>query len=135
MGCLTRLGLDRFHKGSQGKNTSPVAGVFLAVQPTPLSRIVLAFRSVSSGRHKIAIATLVFSTSGFHRLFATKPVRSETNKAARLSGANHGSIGDSWPIAFSGCPRGTRVACETERARGMQRLTNQLRLSLEPECL
>jgi len=28
---------------------------FLAVQPTPLSRIVLAFRSVSSGRHKIAI--------------------------------------------------------------------------------
>jgi hypothetical protein len=26
---------------------------------------------------------------------------------------DHGSIGDSWPIAFSGCPRGPRVVCET----------------------
>ena len=28
-------------------------------------------------------------------------------------GVNHGSIRDSWPIAFSGHPRGPRVACET----------------------
>src|SRR5713226_9111882 len=55
----------------------------------------------------------VSSTSGFHRLLATKPVSSETSKAERWSGANHGSIGDSWPIAFSGCPRGPRVVCET----------------------
>jgi hypothetical protein len=33
----------KFHKGSQGKKTSPVAEVFLAVKPTSLSRIVLAF--------------------------------------------------------------------------------------------
>src|SRR6266404_781665 len=26
---------------------------------------------------------------------------------------DHGSIRDSWPIAFSGCPRGPRVGCET----------------------
>ncbi len=70
----------KFHKGSRGKNTSPVAGVFLAVQPAPWSRIVLAFRSVSSGRYAIPVALLVFSASGFHRFFTTKPVRSETNK-------------------------------------------------------
>src|SRR5713101_9443859 len=38
------------------------------------------------------------------------------------------------PIAFSGYPRGPRVACETS-CRSTQRLTNQLRLALEPECL
>src|SRR5713226_8910826 len=77
----------------------------------------------------------VSSTSGFHRLFATKPVSSETSKAERWSGANHGSIGDSWPIAFSGCPRGPRVGCEAGGARGTQRLTFRLRLAPEPECL
>jgi len=57
-----------------------MAGVFLDVQPTPLSRIVLAFRSVDSGRYDIPVALLVFSTSGFHRFLTTKPVRSETHK-------------------------------------------------------
>jgi len=28
-------------------------------------------------------------------------------------GVNHSSIGDSWPIAFSGYPKGPRVGCET----------------------
>ena len=46
-----------------------------------------------------------------------------------MSDGNHGSIGDSWPIAVSGYPRGTRVGCGTERARGTQSLTNQLRLA------
>ena len=41
---------DKFYKRSQEKNTFPAAGFFLAVQPTPLSKIVLAFRSVFSGR-------------------------------------------------------------------------------------
>ena len=79
-------------------------------------------------------AVWVFSTSGFHRFFAAKPVSSETSKAERWLSGNHGSIWDSWPIAFSGYPRGPRVACETS-ARSTQRLTNQLRLALEPECL
>src|ERR1700684_2190154 len=43
-------------------------------------------------------------------------------------------MGDSWPIAFSGYPRGPRVGWETVCPRH-QRLTNQLRLALEPECL
>src|SRR6201993_5637319 len=58
-------------------------------------------------------AVWVFSTSGFHRFFATKPVSSETSKAERRSSGDHGSIRDSWPIAFSGYPRGPRVRCET----------------------
>ena len=100
----------KFYKRSQEKNSFPAAGFFLTVQPTPWSRIVLVFRSRISGRCCVRAALMVFSARGFHRLGATKPVRSETNQAARSSGANHGSIGDSWPIAFSGCPRGTRVA-------------------------
>jgi hypothetical protein len=71
-------------KGVKKKNTSPVAGFLLDVQPTPLSRIVLAFRSVDSERYQhSSVAVWVFSTSGFHHLFATKPVSSETNKAER----------------------------------------------------
>jgi hypothetical protein len=70
----------------------------------------LAFGSRILGRCFVRAALMVFSATGFHRLGATKPVRSETNQAARLSGANRGSIGGSWPIAFSGYPRGTRVA-------------------------
>ena len=55
-----------------------MAGVFLAVQPAPWSKIVFAFRSADSGRYNIR--SFGFSTSGFHRIFATKPVCSETNK-------------------------------------------------------
>src|ERR1700687_1074813 len=63
---------------------------------------------------RVAPAIWVFSTSGFHYVLATKPVSSETSKAERWSfGVNHGSIRDSWPIAFSGCPRGPRVGYET----------------------
>src|SRR4029077_16585163 len=58
-------------------------------------------------------AVWFFSTSGFHRLLATKPVSSETSKAERRSSGDHGSIWDSWPIALSGYPRGPRVGCET----------------------
>ena len=72
---------------------------------------------MDSGAGHCGPAVWIFSTSGFHRLFATKPVSSETSKAERWSGANHGSIGDSWPIAFSGYPRGPRVVCETECPR------------------
>src|SRR5260370_6850116 len=53
------------------------------------------------------------SASGFHHVLATKPVSSETSKAERWLSGNHGSIWDSWPIAFSGYPRGPRVGCET----------------------
>ena len=74
----------------------------------------------------------VSSTSGFHRLFATKPVSSETSKPERRSNGDHSSIWDSWPMAFSGHARGPRVGCET-RCRSTQCLTFRLRLALEPE--
>ena len=45
-----------------------MAGVFLDVQPTPLSGIVLAFRSADSGRYESSVAFLGFSISGFHHL-------------------------------------------------------------------
>src|ERR1700679_2823801 len=117
---------DKFYKRSQEKNTSPVAGFFLGFQPTPFEQDCSGVPFRISGRWFIQPALLVFSASGFHRFCASKPVRSETHKQQRLSGANHGSIGDSWPTAFSGCPRGTRVAGETERARGTPSLTNHL---------
>jgi len=42
---------------------------------------------------------------------------SETSKAERRSSGDHGSIWDSWPIAFSGYPRGPRVRSETRCPR------------------
>src|SRR5215469_12628237 len=60
---------------------------------------------------------------------------SETSKAERRSSGDHGSIWDSWPIAFSGSPRGPRVLRETTCPRHTARLTEVLRLALEPECL
>ncbi len=48
-----------------------------------------------------------------------------------LKFGDHSSIWDSWPIAFSGCPRGPRVAVRLG-ARGTQRLTNRLRLLSNP---
>src|SRR5215471_8649843 len=62
-------------------------------------------------------AVEIFSASGFHCLFATKPDSSETDKQNDGQVGDHGSIGDSWPIAFSGCPRGPRVDWETARPK------------------
>jgi hypothetical protein len=66
-------------------------------------------------------------------MFISMLLGDESCIRAKISG-NHGSIWDSWPIAFSGYPRGPRVGCETG-ARSTQRLTTQLRLALEPGCL
>jgi Bacterial-like globin len=61
-------------------------------------------------------------------MFISMLLGDESCIRAKISG-NHGSIWDSWPIAFSGYPRGPRVGCETG-ARSTQRLTTQLRLAL-----
>ena len=66
-----------------------------------------------SAAGRVAPAIWVFPTSGFHHFFATKPVCSETSKPERRSNGDHSSIWDSWPMAFSGYPRGPRVGCET----------------------
>src|SRR5271169_5803983 len=41
---------DKFYKRSQEKNSFPAAGFLVGFQPTSWSRIVVAFRSVLSGR-------------------------------------------------------------------------------------
>ena len=71
----------------------------------------------------------VFIASSRRSLSVPKP----TKQNGRPCG-DHSSIWDSWPIAFSGYPRGPRVAWETGCPRHTG-LTNQLRLALEPECL
>src|ERR1700686_3907068 len=49
--------------------------------------------------------------------------------------ANHGSIGDSWPIALSGCPRGHRVSRGPQCSKHLRGLTGFWILTLEPERL
>src|SRR6202023_3161039 len=71
----------------------------------------------------------VFIASSRRSLSVPKPAKQNVVKFG-----DHSSIGDSWPIAFSGYPRGPRVVLRLG-ARGTQRLTYQLRLALEPECL
>jgi len=51
------------------------------------------------------------STFGFLSQWFSSPIRDEASQfwnqqAVRWSGAHHGSIWDSWPIAFSGGARG-----------------------------
>src|SRR5713101_2415471 len=75
-----------------------------------------------------------FLSQRFHRLFATRPVRSETNKQFGGQVPTMVLLGTRGPQLFrvvrGGLGSGGRLS-----ARGTQRLTYQLRLALEPECL
>jgi hypothetical protein len=71
--------------------------------------------------------------SGFHRFFATRPVRSETNKQFGNPVLTMALFGTRGPQLFR-VLRGGLGSPERLRARGMQRLTNRLRLALDPEC-
>jgi len=53
---------------------------------------VLIYRAMCSVAGQRDPVVWVFSTSGFHRSFATKPVGSETSKAERRSVGDHSSI-------------------------------------------
>jgi len=75
------------------------------------------------------------SLGGFHRLFATRPVSSETIKQFGDQVLTMVLFGTWWPIAFSGAARGPRVAWRDWNARGTQCLNYQLSLALDPECL
>ena len=111
---IGRLTPDKFYKrGSQEKTLLRWLELFLLRSPRDGAGSVLNSRARCSVAGYCGPAVGVFSTSGFHHLFATKPVCSETSKAEPRSVGDHSSIRDSWPIAFSGCPRGPRVGCET----------------------
>ena len=102
-----------------------------------LSGIVLLFRSKGSGRCGVADsrATLVVSPLVWFSYSICDDASSLRNhQAERWSCGNHGSIWDSCPLLFlvirEGLWSGVRLG-----TRGTTRLTLQLRLALEPECL
>ena len=131
-----RTSPDKFYKGrSQEKTPLLRLEFFLLLSPLNGAGSVLTARTRCSVTGRSGPAIWGSSPSGFHRMFATKPVsfRNQQSRTSVTSG-DHSSIRDSWPIAFYGYPRGPSVACET-RCRSTQRLTAHLRLALEPECL
>jgi hypothetical protein len=77
---------DKFYKGrSQEKTHLQRLAFFLLRSPLDRARSVLTYRTRCSVAGQCDPVDWVFSTSGFHRLFATKPVSSETSKAERRS--------------------------------------------------
>jgi hypothetical protein len=103
--------------------------------PLDRARAVLIRRAMCSFAGHSGPVVWVFSTSGFHRFFATKPVSSETRKAERWS--NLATIvlsGTRGPWLFLVVREGLGSAVRLG-ARSTQSLTYQLRLALEPECL
>ncbi len=84
---------------------------FSCIQPPPryvrlVVLTVLAFR-VATSRHASSIPAV--SSLRLRR----RPWFPETGKRGGCRVGNHGPIGDSWPIAFLGYPRGHRVFIET----------------------
>src|ERR1700676_3834773 len=80
---------DKFYKGGSQEKIHPLRlEFFLLPSPRDRARSVLNGRAMDSGAGHCDPAVWIFSTSGFHRLFATKPFSSETSKAERWSGAS-----------------------------------------------
>ena len=74
----------RFYKGrSQEKPLLRRPELFLLLSPPDRARSVLTDRTLCSVVGHGDPVVWIFSTSGFHHFFVTKPVRSETNKAER----------------------------------------------------
>jgi hypothetical protein len=71
----------KFYKGrSQEKTHFLWLEFFLLRSPLGRARSVLTYRTICSVVVQCNSVIWVFSTSGFHRFLATKPVRSETSK-------------------------------------------------------
>src|SRR6202030_4309422 len=107
----TRIGPEKFYKGrSQEKTHLVQLEFFLLRSPPDRAKSVLTDRAMCSVVRQGRPVVWIFSTSGFHRFFATKPVSSETSKAERWPNlATIVLLGTRWPIAFSGYARGPRV--------------------------
>jgi hypothetical protein len=76
----------KFYKGrSQEKTLLRWLEFFLLRSPPDRARCVLTYRAMCSVAGHGVPVVWVFSTSGFHRFLATKPVCSETNQAERSS--------------------------------------------------
>src|SRR5579864_4234380 len=78
----TILTPDKFYKRrSQEKTLLQRLEFFLLRSPRDRARFVLTCRAMCSVVGACAPVVWVFSISGFHRFFVTKPGSSETNKA------------------------------------------------------
>src|ERR1700722_5338671 len=81
--------------------------------------------------------SVVFPFPQIHGALETNDaLRFLTQQAEWLCSANHGSIGDFSPIAFSGCPRGHRVSrktqCRKHTPNGIMDTHPRTRASEEP---
>jgi hypothetical protein len=82
----TRIGPEKFYKGrSQEKTLLPRPEFFLLRSPLDRAGSVRTCRAMCSVVGHCYPLVWVFSTSGFHCFFATKPVSSETSKAEQWS--------------------------------------------------
>jgi hypothetical protein len=76
---------EKFYKGrSQEKAHLPRLEFFLLPSPLDRARSVLTSRAMDSGAGHCDPAVWIFPNRDFHRFFATKPVRSETNFALKV---------------------------------------------------
>src|SRR6266436_7887700 len=80
-----RRGGQRYKGRSQEKTHPLRLEFFLLRSPPDRARSVLTDRAMCSVVGPCDPAVWIFSTSGFHHFFATKPVSSETSKAERWS--------------------------------------------------
>ncbi len=74
-----------YKRGSQEKTHLHRPEFFLLLSPLDRARFVLTYRTMCSVSRPCDPAVWVFTVSGFHRFFATKPFSSETSKAERRS--------------------------------------------------
>src|SRR6202521_4611191 len=79
--------------------------------------MVLTFRPMDSVQCTAGCGCLDFHSKRFSSLLYDEACPFRNQQAVRWSDGDHSSIWDSWPIAFSGHPRGPRVVCETECPR------------------
>jgi hypothetical protein len=78
------IGLDKFYKRrSQEKTPLRRPEFFLLRSPPDRAKSVLTDRATCSVVGQGSPVVWIFSISGFHHFFATKPVSSETSKADR----------------------------------------------------
>jgi hypothetical protein len=97
------LGLDRPTSPSLNRSVHlSLVGTSLVLVPT--STITYLHTLRTDGSKRTLTLPAVFVTLMQRSRSVWRPTSSTVVRA------NHGSIGDSWPIAFSGCPRGTMRA-------------------------
>src|SRR5262249_49081886 len=113
---------------------TPTAGVFLASQPTYLSKICLSFRTTCSAPGHCP-GGFGFPYQRFSWLVRNEACQFRNPQSRTVVKFATMVLSETFRLLLflfirEGLGSGVRLG-----ARGTQRLTNQLRLALEPECL